>query len=100
MEDAVPRYPFHYQGSICRVEDICMLNMSQGFLHIPICDVLRGLLCFECGGKRLSYKQLPQGWALSAAAFHLQMKALLTSTSAVVYVDDVLIRGKTEWEHC
>lgn len=42
---------------------------------------------------------MPQGWASSATAFHLRMKTWLSSLSEVVYVDDVLIDGRNEWEH-
>lgn len=35
----------------------------------------------------------------SAATFHSRIKALLVSTRAVVYVDDVLIEEINHWEH-
>lgn len=54
---------------------------------------------FESGRRRYKYKKLPQGWASSAAAFHSRIESLLSSIEAIFYVDDELIRGKTQWEH-
>lgn len=75
------------------------LDLSQSFFHIPICDVLKNLFYFESSGRRYKYAQLPQGCASNATAFHSKMKALLAATRAVVYVDDVLIEGRNQWEH-
>lgn len=54
---------------------------------------------FESQDKRYKYNSLPQRWASSASAFHFRMCNILVDTKAVVYVDDVLVKGKYKKDH-
>lgn len=76
------------------------LNLSQGYFTFQyVMSFKIYFVCFKSRKKRYKYRQLPQGRASNAVAFHLRIKALLLLTEAIVYVDDVRIRGKTQWEH-
>lgn len=71
----------------------------QVVFHIPVSYVLQNLFCLESSRKGYRYKQLPQRWASSATTFHSRMKALLSLIGAALYIDDIFIWGRTEWEH-
>lgn len=37
------------------------IDLSQGYFHIPVCEMLSLLFAFECQEKRFKYRCLPQG---------------------------------------
>lgn len=75
------------------------INLSEGYFHIPMCGILSSLFAFECQSKKFKYKCLPHGWTSSASAFHSRMCNMLVNTQAVVYVDDLLVGGRTQAKH-
>lgn len=61
--------------------------------------MLRNLFAFKCQGKRYKYNCLPQGWASAPSAFHSRICNILTKTKAIVYVDDLLVGGRSQEDH-
>lgn len=58
--------------------------------------MLQNLFCFELDEKRYRYKQLPQGWASSATAFHSGIKALLSRQAPVLLQESHIIQLDNE----
>lgn len=76
-----------------------VLDLSQGYFHVPVCSTLQDLFCFKTRGRRYKYQQLHLGRASSGSTFHSRMNSALEHTGAVVYVDYILISGESKIEH-
>lgn len=75
------------------------LDLYNGFYSIPISRALGKFFCFYYGRFRFRFVRLVQGWSNSPCVFHELMVRILSSTPAIVYLDDILIGGSDSKEH-
>jgi len=78
----------------------CKLDLSNGYLHIPIRDKSRPLLAFKFKEKTYQFTRLPFG--LSQAPWLFQSITSLIAKhvgNVIVYLDDFLVFGKT-YDEC
>ena len=100
----VDRYP------IPKIEDLfarlaggklfSKLDMSQAYQQIQLESESRKLVVINTHRGLFQYKRLPFGVASVPGIFQRVMDSLLTGIPGVtVYLDDILVMGKTEEDH-
>ena len=100
----VDRYP------IPKIEDLIArlaggklfskLDMSQAYQQIQLQSESRKLVIINTHRGLFQYKRLPFGVASAPGIFQRVMDSLLTGIPGVtVYLDDILVTGKTEEDH-
>ncbi len=76
-----------------------VLDLRDGYFHIPVDSSLSALFCFSCFGRRFQFVTLPQGWASSAGFFNDRVRRILGATSACTYFDDIIVGGRDRKTH-
>ena len=76
------------------------LDASAGFYQIGLDEDSSKLTCFNTPFGRYRYLRLPMGLASSPEIFHTTMTKIIQDVEgARVFVDDIVIWGKDEFEH-
>lgn len=77
------------------------LDLRKAFHHVELDEDSRHLTNFYMDNKIYRFKRLPFGLSASPDIFQeaLQRKVLMDAEGVVVYLDDILIKGRTEKEH-
>ena len=76
------------------------LDMSQAYLQIEIEEDSKDLLTINTHRGLFRYNRLPFGVSSAPGIFQRAMESLLYDIpSVVVYLDDILVTGKTDEEH-
>ena len=76
------------------------LDMSQAYLQLPLDEVSKEVLVINTLKGLFKYNRLPFGISSAAAIFQRHMETLLQGIPGVkVYIDDILITGRTNKEH-
>ena len=73
--------------------------MSQAYLQLPLDPKSRDLVVVNTLKGLFRYTRLPYGIASAPGIFQRIMEGLMRGVPGVVYLDDILIAGKTEAEH-
>ena len=78
------------------------LDLTDAYWSVPLADESKELTAFQTPDGLFQYRALPQGMKTSGAAFCRRidhMVGALKWVHVLVYVDDLLIFGKTATEH-
>jgi hypothetical protein len=78
------------------------IDLKDGFFQVPIAPGDREKTTFFTGKKLMQFKNMPQGYKNSLAIIQRFMNIVLKDllgTCCLVYIDDVLVYGKTKEEH-
>ena len=76
-----------------------VLDLRDGYFHIPVDSSLSRLFCFSCFGRRFQFTTLPQGWASSAGFFNDRVRRILGAAPGSAYFDDIIIGGRDRKTH-
>ena len=76
-----------------------VLDLRDGYFHIPVDSSLSRLFCFSCFGRRFQFVTLPQGWASSAGFFNDRVRRILGATPGNAYFDDIIVGGRDRKTH-
>ena len=77
-----------------------VLDASSGFWQIPLDDQSSDLCCFNTPFGRYKFLRLPFGLHSAPEVFHKTMCPILEGIPGCqVYIDDILVWGKTKEEH-
>ncbi|MGL5708136.1 MAG: reverse transcriptase domain-containing protein [Aeromonas sp.] len=78
------------------------IDLKDGFYHIDIVPTDRCKTAFYTGKKLMQFKKMPQGYKNSPATFQRAMDYIfkdIINEICIVYIDDILVFGRTEDEH-
>ena len=76
------------------------LDLSQAYLQIEVEEDSKDLLTINTHYGLFIYNRLPFGVPTAPGTFQRAMESLLYETpTVVVYLDDILVTGKTDEEH-
>jgi hypothetical protein len=78
------------------------IDLRDGFYHIEIIKQDREKTAFYSGRRLLQFVKMPQGFKNSPAVFQRAMEYIfrdLLNVSCIIYIDDILVFGRTEKEH-
>lgn len=76
------------------------LDLSQAYTQVLLDDTSAGYVSINTHQGLYKYKRLPYGVASSPAIFQRLMENIFQGIpKVVVYIDDILITGKTDAEH-
>lgn len=77
------------------------LDMTSSFHQIPLDNVSRKLTAFSTNKGHYQFKRLPFGLKISTNSFQRMLSIALSglSESAFLYVDDIIVFGKSLQEH-
>ena len=76
-----------------------VLDLRDGYFHIPVDASLSRLFCFSCFGRRYRFVTLPQGWASSVGFFNDRVRRILGHLPATAYFDDIIVGGHDRKSH-
>ena len=76
-----------------------VLDLRDGYFHIPVDPSLSRLFCFSCFGRRYRFATLPQGWASSVGFFNDRVRRILGHLPGTAYFDDIIIGGRDQKSH-
>jgi hypothetical protein len=79
-----------------------LIDLKDGFFHIPIKKEDREKTTFYTGKKLMQFIRMAQGFKNSPAIFQRAMNLIfgdLMRRCCIVYIDDILVFGKTKNEH-
>ena len=72
-----------------------IIDLKDAFFSVAIDEELQRKFTFQWDGKRYAWTRLPQGWCWSFIFFHEVAEAILEGTSAVNYIDDIIVGAQT-----
>jgi hypothetical protein len=78
------------------------VDIRQAFFHMALEDESKPLTAFSALNRQWQFRRLPMGLKISPSVYQMAMKETLGNDlgkNCVVYLDDVLVTGKTESEH-
>ncbi len=76
------------------------LDLKRGYFQIPLHEDSRSLTTTITPLGLRRYKRMPMGLSDSASAFQSRVKTALQGLDGVeVYIDDIIVHGKTREEH-
>ena len=78
------------------------VDIRQAFFHMALTDESKHLTAFSALNCQYQFRRLPMGLKISPSVYQMAMKETLGNdlgNKAVVYLDDVLVTGRTEDEH-
>ena len=78
------------------------IDLKDGFFQISVNPEDRSKTAFYTGSRLLQFKKMPQGFKNSPAVFQRSMDYVmkgLIGKGCIVYIDDILVYGKTRDEH-
>lgn len=79
-----------------------LIDLKDGFFQIEIRKEDREKTTFYTGSRLMQFVRMPQGYKNSPAIFQRAMNIIfqdLVGTCCLVYIDDILVFGKTKEEH-
>ena len=97
----LPRIP-ELIGSLHGNHYFSSLDLKDGFYQVPIATRDKEKTAFYTGERLMQFTRMPQGYRNSPAIFQRVMTLVLEGLigkACLVYIDDILIFGKTETEH-
>ena len=76
------------------------LDLKQTYQQVPLTEESRKYVVVKTHRGLFRYNQLPFGVSSAPGVFQRVMDGLLKGIpSVIVYIDDILVTGKTEQEH-
>ena len=75
------------------------LDLTKGYHQVPLTPETKEKTAFVCHRGKFQYTRLPFGLKNAPAHFQRQMDQMLQGTSAVAYIDDVILAHDTWEEH-
>jgi hypothetical protein len=101
-----PIFPIPDAQQICDTlhgnEYFSTIDLSQGYYQIPVAEADREKTAFSTRTGHFEFLRMPFGLCSAPASFQRMMHKVLSSENwerCLIYIDDVLIFGKTEHEH-
>jgi hypothetical protein len=79
-----------------------LIDLKDGFYHIPLIDEDRGKKFFSTGTRLMKFRYIPQSFKNSPAVFQRAMTIVLKDLleiKCLCYIDDILVLGESELEH-
>jgi len=76
-----------------------VIDLKDGFFSVPLDSAIRHLFAFQYGHRRWVYNRLPQGFSFSPILFSERIAHVLEGTSAINFVDDLIVGGDSPEEH-
>ena len=76
-----------------------ILDLRDGYFHIPVDTALSRLFCFSCFGRRFRFVTFPQGWASSVGFFNDRIRRILGHLPGLAYFDDIIVGGQDRVSH-
>ena len=75
------------------------LDLTKGYHQVPLTPETKEKTAFVCHRGKFQYTRLPFGLKNAPAHFQRQMNQMLQGTSAVAYIDDIVLAHDTWEEH-
>lgn len=75
------------------------LDATSGFWNVPLDEKSSKLCTFGTPMGRYRFKRLPFGIVTASEVFQERFKEIFNLTGVEIYIDDILIHGKTKEEH-
>lgn len=92
----------HIIESLQGARYLTVLDLNEAFFQVPLKPEHRHKTAFKVGNRLYEWNVMPQGFKNSAAIFQRLMDTVLREieeTKVRVYLDDIIIFGKTDIEH-
>ena len=75
------------------------LDLQSGYLQVPMKDTAKEKTAFSAGRGLWQFRVMPFGLCNTPATFQRLMEQVLSGLLALVYIDDILVPGKTFDDH-